>query len=66
MITLFLSFYPSLGGYFQTRKYQDFKLWCIAVRLHKLGYHCILEGRKLLVLISSCINKKRYSIKNYS
>lgn len=40
---------------FQTRKFEDFKLWCCfaAVKLHKLGYYCILEGRKLLVLISS-------------
>lgn len=46
---------------FQTRKFEDFKLWCIAVKLQKLDYYCTLEGRHLLVFISSCINKYRYS-----
>lgn len=44
-----------------TRKKIDFKLWKIALILYKLGYYYTPEGKQLLVDISSCINKSRYS-----
>jgi len=45
----------------QSRKYIDFGLWCVVLKLHKLGYFYIKDGRQLVVEISNCINKKRYS-----
>jgi len=44
-----------------SRKKIDFKLWKIALILHKLGYYYIPEGKQLLNDIYSCINKSRYS-----
>lgn len=44
-----------------SRKAIDFKLWRIALLLHKLGYYYLPEGRQLLVDISNVINKSRYS-----
>lgn len=44
-----------------TRKAIDFKLWRIALLLHKKGYYYLPEGRQLFVDISNNINKFRYS-----
>jgi len=44
-----------------TRKAIDFKLWRVALLLHKLGYYYLPEGRQLITDISNTINKKRYS-----
>jgi hypothetical protein len=44
-----------------SRKFIDFKLWKIALLLHKLGYYFLPEGRQLFTDISNIINKKRYS-----
>lgn len=49
------------GLEFQTRKFKDFELWSIAVKLHKFGYFYESNGRKLLISIASSINKNRYS-----
>lgn len=46
---------------FQTRKAEDFYLWCITLFFHKLGYFYISEGRVLIYKISLYINKARYS-----
>jgi hypothetical protein len=46
---------------FKTRKYEDFKLWAIALKSHKLGYFYLPAGRSLIVKISNSINKYRYS-----
>ena len=46
---------------FQTRKFVDFQLWSVAIKIHKLGYFYISEGRDLLVKIASSTNKFRYS-----
>lgn len=51
-----------------TRKAIDFKLWRIALLLHKLGYYYLPEGRQLFTDISKNINKLRYStatVKNH-
>jgi hypothetical protein len=45
----------------KSRKFIDYKLWIIVLKLHKLGYFYLKEGRELTVEISNCINKKRYS-----
>jgi hypothetical protein len=45
----------------QARKYIDYYLWSIVLNCHKLGYMYIPEGRELVVEISNCINKKRYT-----
>lgn len=44
-----------------TRKAIDFKLWTIALLLHKKGYYYLPEGRQLFTDISNIINKCRYS-----
>jgi hypothetical protein len=44
-----------------SRKAQDFKLWRVALLLHKKGYYFLPEGRQLFVEISKNINKLRYS-----
>jgi hypothetical protein len=44
-----------------SRKAIDFKLWRIALLLHKLGYYYLPEGRQLFTDISKNINKLRYS-----
>jgi len=44
-----------------TRKFIDFKLWRIALLLHKQGYYFLPEGRQLFTDISNNINKLRYS-----
>lgn len=49
------------GLEFQTRKFKDFELWSVAVKLHKFGYFYESNGRKLLMSIASSINKHRYS-----
>ena len=49
------------GLEFQTRKFKDFELWYVAVKLHKFGYFYESNGRKLLMSIASSINKHRYS-----
>lgn len=46
---------------FKSRKFIDFKLWSISLLLRKYGYFYLAEGRSLLVGITKCINKKRYS-----
>lgn len=45
----------------QARKYIDYYMWSIVLNCHKLGYIYTPEGRELVVEISNCINKKRYS-----
>jgi hypothetical protein len=54
-----LPFFENLK--FQTRKYEDFKLWVLALKCHKLGYFYLSESRSLVVNISNSINKNRYS-----
>ena len=46
---------------FQTRKFVDFQLWSVAIKIHKLGYFYTTEGRNLLVKIAFSTNKFRYS-----
>jgi hypothetical protein len=55
-----LSFFNSLN--FESRKYIDYKLWSVTLKMHKLGYFYLPEGRALLVKIANSINKKKYSI----
>lgn len=49
------------GLSFQTRKFVDFQLWVVAVKLHKLGYFYETAGRNLLIAIALSINENRYS-----
>ncbi len=49
---------------FQTRKGVDFSLWCLALYMYKWGYAYLIQGRKLLVLISKYINSGRYTNSN--
>lgn len=44
-----------------TRKAIDFKLWTIALLLHKKGYYYLPAGRQLFTDISNIINKSRYT-----
>jgi hypothetical protein len=46
---------------FKSRKFIDFKLWCIGLFLHKYGYLYLPEGKNLIAKITNCINKKRYT-----
>lgn len=46
---------------FKSRKGVDFELWRVGVLLYKRGYFYNSAGIKLLLLISSNRNKKRYS-----
>ncbi len=46
---------------FFTRKLEDYKLWAIVLKIHKLVYFYLAKGRSLLVSISKSINKNRYS-----
>lgn len=64
--TLFYSILPLFDfmlykSAFFTRKLEDYKLWAIALKIHKLGYFYLAKGRSLLVSISKSINKNRYS-----
>lgn len=49
---------------FNTRKEFDFKLWAVAVTIHKHGYFYLPTGRSLLLSIVNSINTKRYSTNN--
>ena len=44
-----------------SRKFVDFKYWSVVVKLHKLCYFYLPEGRKITLCISNYINKNRYS-----
>lgn len=46
---------------FKSRRFVDFKLWSIGLLLRKYGYFYLAEGKILLVDITKCINKQRYS-----
>jgi len=48
-----------------TRKAIDFKLWRIALLLHKQGYYFLPEGRQLFIDISNNINKLRYTTNSF-
>lgn len=44
---------------FLTRKSIDFYYWVISVRMHKLGYYYLPEGKKIALQISMSTNKHR-------
>ena len=46
---------------FKTRKYTDFYLWTIAIKLRIYGFNLIPEGKDLLLKISNSTNKSRYN-----
>lgn len=54
-----LPFFNSLN--FESRKYVDYKLWSIALKMHKLGHFYLPEGRALLIKLANSINTNRYS-----
>lgn len=59
--SLYFCILPFIEKYnMYTRKLIDFRLWKMALLLHKLGYYLLPEGRKLFVDISNIINR-RYS-----
>jgi hypothetical protein len=50
---------------FYSRKFEDFKLWKLALLLKVNGYYYLTEGKKLFLDISGVLNK-RYSTNNNS
>lgn len=50
---------------FYSRKYEDFKLWKLALLLKVNGYYYLTEGKKLFLDISDVLNK-RYNTNNNS
>lgn len=53
--------YHFLEYEFQSRKSIDFYYWCIVLYMYKFGYIYLEEGHKLGLLISTSINKFRYT-----
>lgn len=45
----------------QSRKYDDFVLWCVAVEIVYTGQYYSYEGRQLLISIAAHMNDGRYS-----
>jgi len=41
----------------------DYKLWRIALKIHKFGYFYLAEGRSLVLALARSMNNKRYRIK---
>lgn len=46
---------------FESEKYVDYKLWSIALKIHKLGHFYLPSGRALLIKLANSINTNRYS-----
>lgn len=59
MYDILLPFFDSLD--FKSRKYIDYKMWSVTLKMHKLGHFYLPEGKALLIKLANSINTNRYS-----
>ena len=46
---------------FFTRKFVDYQLWRIALKIHKFSYFYLMEDISLVLALARSMNKQRYS-----